>query len=109
VWNKGRELTSHADYAKRHGYDLIVDYESQSSRGTTWLKFDMIERVINAQTHDWIWWMDFDTLITNTTIPLVDVIAESLANTTKPADVDFLVNNDWYDCSPYVSTMILRL
>jgi mannan polymerase II complex MNN10 subunit len=84
------------DYANRHGYDLIVDYESHATRGTTWLKFDMIERVINARTHDWVWWMDFDTLITNTTMPLTDIITESLANATEPAEVDFLVNNDWY-------------
>jgi mannan polymerase II complex MNN10 subunit len=55
----------------------------------------MIERVINARTHDWVWWMDFDTLITNTSMPLTDIIAESLGNVTEPAEVDFLVNNDW--------------
>lgn len=85
------------DYARRQGYDLIVDYESHASRGTTWLKFDMIERVINAHTHDWIWWMDFDTLITNTTMPLADIITENIANASKPADVDLLVTNDWYE------------
>lgn len=60
-----------------------------------WHKFDMAERVIKAGTHDWIWWMDFDTLITNTSLPLTDIINESLENVTNPADVDFLVTNDW--------------
>ncbi|OCK76036.1 glycosyltransferase family 34 protein [Lepidopterella palustris CBS 459.81] len=87
-------LKNKAHYVKRHGYDLIVDYESHSTRGTTWLKFDMVERLINANQHDWIWWMDFDTLITNTTIKVEDIINESLANSTAPADVDFLVTND---------------
>jgi mannan polymerase II complex MNN10 subunit len=81
-------------YVKRHRYDLFVDYESHAERGTTWLKFDMIERLIQAKQHDWIWWMDFDTLITNTTMKLEDVISETLANSTKPDNIDFLVTDD---------------
>lgn len=72
-----------------------MDYESHAERGTTWLKFDMIERLIQAKQHDWIWWMDFDTLITNTTMKLEDVISETLANSTKPDNIDFLVTDDW--------------
>ena len=83
------------DYAKRHGYDLIIDYEEHAERGTMWYKFDMIERIIRAGTHDWIWWLDFDTLITNTTTPVTDVIDDALANITNPKDVDFILTNDW--------------
>lgn len=72
-----------------------MDYESHAERGTTWLKFDMIERLIQAEQHDWIWWMDFDTLITNTTVKLEDVISETLANSTEPDNTDFLVTDDW--------------
>ena len=56
----------------------------------------MVERVIKEGQHDWIWWLDFDTLITNTTMSLVDIIEESLANVTTPDAVDFLVTDDWF-------------
>jgi mannan polymerase II complex MNN10 subunit len=85
------------DYTRLHGYDFIMDYESNSSRGTTWLKFDMIERLIKGGQYDWIWWLDFDTLFTNMTIPVTDIIQESLSNVTNPDDVDFLLTNDWYE------------
>ncbi|KAF2187060.1 glycosyltransferase family 34 protein [Zopfia rhizophila CBS 207.26] len=81
-------------YARRHRYDFIVDYESHSERGTMWSKFDMIERLINAEKHDWIWWMDFDTLITNTDIKVADIINESLANVTNPDQIDHLLTHD---------------
>ncbi|KAF2806014.1 uncharacterized protein BDZ99DRAFT_394842 [Mytilinidion resinicola] len=87
-------LKNKSRYAQRYGYDLIVDYESHAERGTTWLKFDMVERLIKEKQHDWIWWMDFDTLITNTDIKVVDIIRDSLANVTTPADVDFLLTDD---------------
>ncbi|KAF2274278.1 uncharacterized protein EI97DRAFT_435366 [Westerdykella ornata] len=91
-------LRNKAHYARAHNYTLIVDYESHASRGTTWKKFDMIEDVVRAGTHDWVWWLDFDTLITNTTMAVADVIEEALGDATAtgmdPGEVDFLVTDD---------------
>jgi mannan polymerase II complex MNN10 subunit len=56
----------------------------------------MMERLIKAGQHDWIWWLDFDTLFTNMTIKVTDIIQESLVNATNPDDIDFLLTNDWY-------------
>ena len=56
----------------------------------------MMERLIKAGQHDWIWWLDFDTLFTNMTIKVTDIIQESLANATNPDDIDFLLTDDWY-------------
>jgi mannan polymerase II complex MNN10 subunit len=81
-------------YARRHGLDFVVDYESHSPRGVLWTKFDMIERLIKQNTYDWIWWMDFDTLITNTNIKITDIVAESLAAVDKPDDIDYLLSHD---------------
>jgi len=61
-----------------------------------WHKFDMVQQVINASQHDWVWWMDFDTLITNTNIKLEDIIADALANVTNPELVDWIFTPDWY-------------
>lgn len=82
-------------YARRHGYDLIVDYDTNEARGTMWHKFIMLEEAMATKKYDWIWWIDFDTLITNTTIKIEDIIQESLASYTRPNELDFLFTADW--------------
>ena len=82
------------DYARRHGYDFIVDYESHTELSVVYWKFDMVERVIKSGKYDWIWWLDFDTLVTNTEIKVADVIADELANISNPNEIDYLFTND---------------
>lgn len=96
ISTKGWLNSLSADYASLQGYDLYIDYGSDSTRGTTWLKFDMIERVIQARQHDWIWYIDFDILITNKSLSLTNVIHENLAKTAMPDMIDFLVTDDWW-------------
>jgi len=60
-----------------------------------WHKFDMIQQVIDGEQHDWIWWMDFDTLVTNTNIRLQDIISEQLAESDNPDVIDWLFTPDW--------------
>lgn len=55
----------------------------------------MVERVIKADQHDWIWYLDLDTLITNTSISLTNLIDENLSNVTMSKDIDLLVTDDW--------------
>jgi mannan polymerase II complex MNN10 subunit len=55
----------------------------------------MIERAIASEKYDWIWWVDFDTLITNMTVKLEDIIFESLAEHTNPASIQLLLTADW--------------
>lgn len=82
----------------------MVDYEVHTERGTMWHKFEMIERMIRTDRYAWIWWMDFDTLITNTDVVLKDVIRDALAASTTtttgehaidPEGIDFLLTHDW--------------
>lgn len=84
------------DYAKKHGYDLFVDYEQDNKRGLMWHKFEMVQQVVNTSNYDWVWWMDFDTLITNTNTKLESIIGEALANATEPEEIDWLFTPDWY-------------
>ncbi|KAJ4296187.1 hypothetical protein N0V90_006231 [Kalmusia sp. IMI 367209] len=90
-------LKSKDHYVRRHGYDLIVDYEAHPGRGTVWWKFDMMRRLIKQDKWDWIWWLDFDTLITNTDIKVTDIIQETLKNATNPDELDFLFSHDCND------------
>jgi mannan polymerase II complex MNN10 subunit len=52
----------------------------------------MIERIINKGKHDWIWWLDFDTLFTNMKLPVETVIKEFAGD---QEGVDFLLTADW--------------
>lgn len=79
---------------RRHGYDLILDYESHTDRAVIFWKFNMAERLIKTGKYDWIWWLDFDTLITNTDIKVTDVIDEELRNVTNPEEIDYLFTHD---------------
>jgi len=54
----------------------------------------MVERLIKKDKWEWIWWLDFDTLITNTEIKVTDIIDETLRNATNPDDIDVLVTHD---------------
>ncbi|KAF1951811.1 hypothetical protein CC80DRAFT_508458 [Byssothecium circinans] len=87
-------LKGKAHYTRRHGYDFIIDYEAHADRGTMWWKFEMIARLIREKKYDWLWWIDFDTLITNTDIKLTDIIEETLANVTNPGEIDYLLTHD---------------
>ncbi|KAF2472075.1 uncharacterized protein BDR25DRAFT_324581 [Lindgomyces ingoldianus] len=59
------------------------------------MKWDMIQRVIDGGKHDWVWWIDFDTLFTNTTTRVEDIIHDSLSNVTAPEEIDVLLTDDW--------------
>ncbi|KAH8891162.1 hypothetical protein GQ53DRAFT_841589 [Thozetella sp. PMI_491] len=91
-----QSLQNKAQYANRHGYEFIVEFESNSTRGVMWTKFDLLERVINTGKYDWVWWIDFDTLITNMSLPITDVISRALASDDRPDQVDLLAT---YDCN----------
>ena len=84
------------DYAKLHNYDFIIDLEANNQRGLMWHKFDMVQRVINGSQHDWVWWIDFDTLVMNMNIKVSDIIEEELSKVSNPDKIDFLFTPDWY-------------
>ena len=55
----------------------------------------MMERLIKEEKWDWLWWVDFDTLITNTDTKVTDVIEETLKTVPNPDDIDILTTHDW--------------
>jgi mannan polymerase II complex MNN10 subunit len=54
----------------------------------------MAERLIKTGKYDWIWWLDFDTLITNTDIKVMDIIQEELNNVTNSEEIDYIFTHD---------------
>ncbi|CCG83139.1 Putative uncharacterized protein [Taphrina deformans PYCC 5710] len=90
-------LKNKLHYAQRHNYDFILDTEVSKEtrdRNICYHKLVMFDRLINSNQYDWIWWIDFDTLITNTTISLESIVEETLADVARPEEVDFILNHD---------------
>jgi mannan polymerase II complex MNN10 subunit len=90
------------------GYSLFVDWEAPEKRGVMWHKFTMAERVIAAGQHDWIWWIDFDTLFTNFTFPAHEQIHRILRQLPpeRADEIDALLSPDCFELN--AGSMIYR-
>lgn len=55
----------------------------------------MIDRLIEAAQHDWIWWIDFDTLVMNGNTTLENIVQDALAEVEDDSKIDLLLNVDW--------------
>ncbi|KAI4921520.1 hypothetical protein J4E85_008865 [Alternaria conjuncta] len=83
------------DYSRRHGYDFITDFEAHSEpRSPVYWKFDMVERLVKTNKYDWIWWLDFDTLITDTGVAVADVVRDELEKAENANEVDYIFTHD---------------
>ncbi len=54
----------------------------------------MAVKLIKSGKYDWIWWLDFDTLVTNTNLKVTDIIDEELKKVPDPEDIDYLFTHD---------------
>ncbi|KAI9830413.1 MAG: hypothetical protein M1826_004836 [Phylliscum demangeonii] len=95
-------LSNKLGYARKHGYDLKFDVKGPGF----WHKLTMLENIVKEGKADWIWWIDFDTLITNTTIKLEDLIADALDGHPNPDGVDMILTPDCFPLN--AGSMIFR-
>jgi mannan polymerase II complex MNN10 subunit len=54
----------------------------------------MVERLVKTRKYDWIWWLDFDTLITDTGVRVADIITDELDKAENPDQVDYILTHD---------------
>jgi len=94
-------LSNKDEYARKHGYDLVVDYKNLAPKGPVWHKMIMVENAINTNKYDWIWWLDFDTLVTNMTIKVEDIITRY-----AKLDTDMILTADCFPLN--AGSMLLR-
>lgn len=98
-------------YAIKHGYDLIWDFEESREYLKVWDKLNLTASAISSnKAYEWIWILDFDTLITNTSTQISDVIERSLtfaeAEAKSGRDIDLILTRD---CDPLnLGSMFLR-
>ena len=99
-------FSSKHTYAMKHGYDLRWDFEPSRQYIKVWEKLNLsrnaIESCLSGETaYEWIWMLDFDTLITNTSILISDVVEQSLAFAEKEGrsrgDINLILTRD---CDP---------
>jgi len=85
-------------YARKHNYAIKLDLEMPRDLVpmAVWHKLNMIEYLIRTEEYDWIWWIDYDTVITNTDIKLEDIIKDVLKGAKNPDDIDLILTADWY-------------
>ena len=71
-------------YCERHGYQLFNESLSlDRSRPPSWSKIRAAQRLLQNEDCDWVFWMDADTVIMNSTIRIEDFLPS--------ADVDLVL------------------
>lgn len=76
-----------AFYCQKHGYDFIYSEELQDpSRDIYWSKIPLMQKTLENSSYKWVVWMDADTVIMNTDIPLEDLIDDKY---------EFIIGKDW--------------
>jgi hypothetical protein len=67
-------LQNHKAYCNKHNYSYILRNLPKTNRIAIWEKIDLIKEVILSNKYDYIFWMDTDSIFTNFTIKIEDII-----------------------------------
>ncbi|KAA8908638.1 galactosyl transferase GMA12/MNN10 family-domain-containing protein [Sphaerosporella brunnea] len=103
-------LSGKFGYATKHNYGIKMDLAVPKGfrAGAVWHKLNMVEYLVRTGDYDWIWWIDYDTVITNTTVKLEDIIAEALHSekVKSPQDIHMILTADCWPLN--AGSMLLR-
>lgn len=82
----------------KHNYAIKIDFSTPENFVPLpfWHKLDMLEFLVRTGDYDWIWWVDYDTVITNTSIKIEDIVASALRGEKRAGDIDLLLTADWF-------------
>jgi mannan polymerase II complex MNN10 subunit len=80
-------ISNKYEYASKHNYDLFWSFSAPtatSNYAKHWDKLHMIrdavQTTLSGKTeYEWVWMLDYDTLITNPSIRIEDVVEKSLS------------------------------
>ncbi|KAJ7297506.1 hypothetical protein O6H91_03G049100 [Diphasiastrum complanatum] len=80
-------------YVQRHGYDFIDASDLlDRARPPSWSKIIAVRKYL--PNYDWIFWNDVDSLVTNPSIALEDIIGSIAGNANFEDMPDFIVTED---------------
>lgn len=99
-------------YAAKQSYDIVWDFERNDKYGKDWDRLTSMEKIIKAKLrgendYEWIWWTDYDLIITNSSITLESVVDGALArieNKAHRSEIDIIMTPD---CFPMNSGSLL--
>lgn len=103
---------SWSEFARRHGYDFTARKFAPQSHGNghpSWQKLALLSRLIEASSHDWILWVDTDTVVTNHKINFSHWGWTPLIYQGSKIEFDefLFVSKDWNDYSPWSAGVML--
>lgn len=84
---------------------MVWDFEPSNAYGKSWDKLnitrDTIQRaLVGGKSYEWVWMLDLDTLIMNSSVTLEDLIERSLRygeqEGKKREDIHMILTRDWY-------------
>ena len=65
-------------YAQRHGYRLFDESNQlDTSRPASWSKIRAVQRLLNEEACDWVFWLDADTVVMNSNKKVQDFLPTS--------------------------------
>lgn len=87
------------EYAQRHGYDVILardtpDHVIRGDDPPSWTKLSLILNAFEKPDWDWLIWTDADSIFTNMTIPLSDLIFDAGVRNPKFWTEDLIFTRD---------------
>lgn len=110
-------------YAATHNYDIVWDFDKSSSSNSNsepsyskdWDRLTTMAKIIENKlagqnSYEWIWWTDYDLIVTNFSITLDSVVREALEqqhveeDVTRREEIDLIMTPD---CFPVNSGSLL--
>lgn len=118
-------------YAATHNYDIVWDFDKSSSSNSNgnsepsyskdWDRLTTMAKIIQNKlagqnSYEWIWWTDYDLIVTNFSVPLDSVVREALEqqqqqqqqhveeDVTRREEIDLIMTPD---CFPVNSGSLL--
>lgn len=113
-------------YAATHNYDIVWDFDKSSSSSNSnsepsyskdWDRLTTMAKIIQNKlagqnSYEWIWWTDYDLIVTNFSITLDSVVREALEqqqqhveeDVTRREEIDLIMTPD---CFPVNSGSLL--
>lgn len=110
-------------YAATHNYDIVWDFDKSSSSNSNsepsyskdWDRLTTMAKIIQNKlagqnSYEWIWWTDYDLIVTNFSITLDSVVREALEqqhveeDVTRREEIDLIMTPD---CFPVNSGSLL--
>jgi mannan polymerase II complex MNN10 subunit len=107
-------ISNKIKYTQKRGYDMIWSFDgAEGNWGKDWDRLKMMERAIKGKlagenAYEWIWWIDYDLIVTNSSITLESMVELALApySAAQRDQIDMIITPD---CFPVNSgSMLVR-